>query len=172
MGEVARRTRAEHDRGTLLHALAEGYHGPAWHGASLRGALAGVRAAEATWRPAEGRPSIGELALHAAYGKHRVLGRLDRALASRFPRRLRRAWWPELPAELDERAWRADLGLLEECHRRLADAVATADPARLRARRAGSARTIGEELLGIAMHDVYHAGQVRLLRKLYAARGR
>lgn len=156
-------------RAELLRALDEAFRGPAWHGPSLRAALRGVTAAEARWTPGPGRNSIWELALHAAYARHRVLRRLDPTLAARFPRAVRRGWWPRLPDPSDAAAWRADLALLDESHRRLRDAVVRLPAARLAARRPGKRWTLGQEVMGIAMHDVYHAGQVRLLRRLHAA---
>ena len=157
------------ERADLLRTLDEAFHGPAWHGPSLRSALRGVPVAEALWTPAPGRNSIWELALHAAYTKHRVLRRLDAAQAARFPRTVRRGWWPRLPEPADAASWRADLALLDESHRRVCDAIAQLPAARLVVRRPGKRWTLGQEALGLAMHDVYHAGQVRLLRRLYAA---
>jgi hypothetical protein len=128
-----------------------------------------VIAAEARWTPTPGRNSIWELALHVAYTRHRVLRGLDPTLAARFPRTVRRGWWPRLPEPSDAAAWRADLALLDDSHRRLRDAVVQLPAARLAVRRAGKRWTLGQEVLGIAMHDVDHAGQVRLLRRPYAA---
>ena len=157
------------DRAELLRALDEGFRGPAWHGPSLRSALRGVTAAGARWTPAPGRNSIWELALHAAYTRHRVLRRLDPTLAARFPRAVRRGWWPRLPDPPDAAAWKADLALLDESHRKLCDAVVQLPAARLLVTRPGKRWTLGQEVLGVAMHDVYHAGQVQLLRRLHAA---
>jgi hypothetical protein len=63
------------------------------------------------------------------------------------------------PAELSEKAWRADLALLESEHRRLRAAVT--DYLK------GKIRNVPEWLLfGAAFHDIYHTGQIRLLRRL------
>jgi len=160
----------------LLDALRDAYAGPAWHGPSVRGALRGVGAGEALARPAPGRNSIWELALHLAYTRHRVLGRLAAASGAEgplpappaFPRRLRAAWWPALPAEPDERAWRADRALLDDLQRRLLDAVARLGPGTLATRRRGKRHTIAQEVLGVALHDAYHAGQMRIVRRMAA----
>ena len=155
----------------LRDALNEAYAGPAWHGPSVRAALRGVRADEALARPAGVHNSIWELALHLAYGRHLVIGRIaaagGRGAADdlpAFPHRLRAPWWPVLPSETDERAWRATLALLDASHRRLLDAVAGMTPAVLRTRRRGRRHTIAQEVLGVALHDAYHAGQIRLVR--------
>lgn len=155
----------------LRRLLDSAFAGPAWHGPTLRSALRGVKADEALWRPAPGRNRIWELALHAAYAKHRVLVRLDHSASGRFPRRLDRQWWPRLPEEETDSAWQADLVLLEESHRALSEAVAALPSTRLAQSRPGVPFTLAEEVAGAALHDVYHAGQIRLVRRLYAGRG-
>ena len=65
----------------------------------------------------------------------------------------------------DAAGWRADLALLEEQHRKLRDAVA-ALPARTLQRKVPNGATAEQSILGIAMHDVYHAAQIQLLKAL------
>ena len=172
VGGPARRTSAvkdgQPDRDVITRGLREIYGGPAWHGPSLREALRGVDAEAAARRPAPGRNTIWELVLHLAYGRHRLLLRLGAGEGRQFPRRLTKAWWPAAPAAPTAAAWRADLELLADYHHRLLAAVARASQARLNAVRAGQRRTIAHELLGIAVHDAYHAGQIRLLARLGA----
>ena len=155
-------------RGVLLRALDEAHRGPAWHGPALLVTLRHCSVDEASHRIAPGRNTIWELVLHAAYGKHRVRVRLtgDRR---RFPRALARDWWPVAP-DPSEAQWKDDLALLDDSHRALVEAVAEADDARLARRRAGRRHTMAEEILGIALHDTYHAGQITLIRKLFQAR--
>ncbi|MGH9446681.1 MAG: hypothetical protein ACRD3O_13255, partial [Terriglobia bacterium] len=63
-----------------------------------------------------------------------------------------------------ESAWRVDRELLENEHRALAAAVhKVSDGPR--------SRRIARVIYGVAFHDVYHAGQIRLLRRLMANRG-
>ena len=65
------------------------------------------------------------------------------------------------PVELTEKALRADLALLDAEHRRLHEAVTEV--------LAGKRTSKQERLIfGVAFHDVYHAGQIRLLRRLHA----
>ena len=149
--------------------LEESYEGPAWHGPSVLSALSGLTAMRARWRPGEGRNSIWELVLHLAYSRHRVLGRLARANGrpvERFRRPRGLEWFPLLPGAPDEAAWRADLELLGAIHGRLLAELDRTDPSVLELRRKGSDRTLGEELLGLSLHDAYHGGQIRLLAKL------
>jgi len=151
----------------LIRALREMYAGPAWHGPSLRGVLRGLTHEEAQRRAGPGRNSIWELVLHLADVRHMVVDRLSRAAggtgAGRFPRRLRKRWWPSLPEALTAEAWEADLDLLYRCQERLLEAVGDASEATLAHRRKGQPRTLADEVLGVALHDAYHAGQIRLL---------
>lgn len=152
----------------LARTLEEAHHGPAWHGPALRPILNGCDAAEASWRIADGRNTIWELVLHAAYGKHIIRIRLT-GMHARFPRPAARYWWPAAPEPSDE-AWSADLALLDATHRALVEAIETISPATLAKRRAGKRHTLGDEALGLALHDTYHGGQIALLRKLWPGR--
>lgn len=154
------------DSAALVRALEEAHNGPAWHGPSLRVTLRHCTIDEAQFRVAPDRNTIWELVLHIAYGKHVVRNRLTGS-RERFARPLRRSWWPATPAPSDA-AWQEDLGLLESSHEKLVSAVAAATPAALARRRAGKRHDFGQEVLGIALHDTYHAGQITLLRKLYS----
>ena len=70
--------------------------------------------------------------------------------------------WFALPAKLAAKQWREYLSLLNEQHAALREAVARAPWAQLL-----KARRLAAHVHGIALHDVYHAGQVRTLKTLY-----
>jgi hypothetical protein len=143
----------------LLDILDQGYKRKAWHGPTLRQSLRGVSAKAAAWRPAPGRHNIWEIAVHAAYWKYVVRRRLRGEKRGSFV--LKGSNWFERPLELSEKAWRADLALLEAEHQALR--LALADYL------AGKTRKVPARLIfGVAFHDVYHAGQIRLLRRLQA----
>jgi hypothetical protein len=150
----------------LVRALEEAHKGPAWHGPSLHVTLRHCTIEEAQFRVATHRNTIWELVLHIAYGKHVVRNRLTGS-RERFARPLRRSWWPATPPPSDA-AWREDLALLESAHEKLVSAVAAATPAALARRRARKRHDFGQEVLGVALHDTYHAGQITLLRKLFS----
>lgn len=152
----------------LLDLIDEAYEKKAWHGPNLRGALRGVSAGHAAWRPAPRRHNVWELALHAAYWKYAVRRRLTRGKRGTFAEK--GSNWFRRPGSLDERGWRADLELLDREHRALRDLVASWPAADLSRRVSGSRYTAGQMIAGVAAHDVYHAGQIQLLKALRLGR--
>jgi hypothetical protein len=147
---------------TLLALLDEAYDKRAWHGPTLRGALRGVTAAAAARRPGPGRHNVWELAVHCAYWKYAVRRRLTGEKRGRFPL-VGSNWFPR-PEVASERTWKADLELLASEHRRLREAVASLPAAALDGSAAGRRRA--HMIRGIAAHDLYHAGQVSLTRRV------
>lgn len=141
-------------RDVLLGILDTAFDKRGWQGTNLMGAIRRVEAKTAA-RRLRGRKSIWQQTLHAAYWKHRVLNTL--AGKSRFARK--GSNWPDPPRACDDAAWRADVELLRETHRRLRDAVASLPAARL------DAKTVWL-IQGAAAHDVYHTGQIKLLLRL------
>lgn len=162
MGDPMRRLVVEHVDPRLGRG---GWHG----GPTAAGALRGVSAADAVWRPAPGRKSIWDLTLHIAYWRYAVRRRLTREPTGGFPRAP--ANWPRVPAEPSTAAWRADVALLKTEHQRLVAAVASVPPRRYgEVLPGGKQWTVGELILGIAQHDAYHVGQIQMLKRLRAAR--
>lgn len=143
----------------LLQILDEAYDRKTWHGPNLRQSLRGVTAQDAAWRPAPGRHNIWEIALHAAYWKYVVRRKLRGDPRGSFP--LEGSNWFVCPASRMEEAWRQVRVLLEQEHRKLREAVSDLLPAKSRKVPSGL-------IFGVAFHDVYHAGQIRLLRRLRA----
>jgi hypothetical protein len=154
----------------LVALLDHAHRGPAWHGPSLKATLRGITFAEAVWRPAEGRNTVWELVVHAAYGKYLVAHRIDPDVEP-FPRRLRRSWWPE-PAGQGPKEWKDDLRLLDACHETLRSTVGHASASALRKKSSTASRfELEREVVGVALHDTYHGGQIRLIRKLFETGG-
>ncbi len=129
--------------------------------------MRGLAVREALWRPGRGRHNIWELVLHTAYWKFIVRRRLTRDVALAFPRA--GSNWPGLPREPDARAWKRDVGLLVEEHRRLRAVIARFPTTRLDRRGWWSRWTNAQHIFGIAAHDLYHAGQIQLLKRLQRA---
>jgi uncharacterized damage-inducible protein DinB len=149
-------------RETIIAQLDEVYRGPAWHGPAVLEALDGVSAATARAKPDPKRHSIWELVRHLTHGRHLMVDRLNESL-SEFPHAIREPWWPVPPADTSETAWREDLALLDAHHARLVDAIGAASAAQLARRPKPDDQTLAQQLLGMAAHDAYHAGQIRLL---------
>jgi hypothetical protein len=63
-------------------------------------------------------------------------------------------------------AWRADLALLQTAHRTLREVVAVLPSSALRRRAAKGSATVQALVTGVAAHDLYHAGQIQLLKRL------
>lgn len=155
----------------MHEVLNDAFAGPAWHGPALAPSLRGITEAEAAWRPARGRHNIWEVVVHAAYWKHIVRQRLTGA-RDRFPLRGRN-WFarPDPTAKASSRrSWRDDLELLRIEHDALAAAVKGIAP-NARAKIVHARQTAEENVNGIAMHDVYHAGQIQLIKTLARRRG-
>ncbi|HVK16840.1 MAG TPA: DinB family protein [Fimbriiglobus sp.] len=155
----------------LMKLLDEGFDVKAWHGPNLRGSLRRVDAQTAAWRPGPGRKCVWEHAVHAAYWKYTVRRRLLGEDRGSFP--LKGSNWfvrPDPAVHRDdwEKAWKADLKLLDQTHATLRDAVADLSPDELPVVPPGSKTTTGDLVYSIAMHDVYHAGQVQLIKRLKA----
>ena len=156
-------TGGEPDRATILAMLEESYAGPAWHGPSVLEALDGVSASTAARKMDAQRNSIWELVLHLAHGRHLLAERTTSEPGAAFPREIREPWWPVSPRDTGDAAWRADLALLDDRQRMLMDAIRRATPAQLGRVPQGSQLSTARQLLGMALHDAYHAGQIRLL---------
>jgi hypothetical protein len=149
----------------LLLALSDSaYNRKAWHGPNLRGSVRALTASQAGWRPAAGRRCIAEIVAHAAYWKYAARRRLTGAKRGSFAI-LGSNWFP-LPNPWDEAAWAGYVRLLDAEHRALRDVVAGLAPADLGRRPPGSKDTVATLIQGIAAHDVYHAGQIQLLKRL------
>ena len=154
----------------LLRILDEGYEKRAWHGPNLKGSLRGLGAQEASWRPGPDRHNIWEIAVHAAYWKYAIRRRLTGEKRGAFP--LEGSNWFARPDVPTDKAWRADVAMLEDQHRRLRATVADLSPAALGVKPHGSKHPTDTLVSGGAAHDVYHAGQVQLLKRLYRDRER
>ncbi|MDA2925058.1 DinB family protein [Acidobacteria bacterium AH-259-L09] len=146
----------------LLKALDEGYSRKAWHGPNLRGSIRGLSERQASWRPASKRHNIREVVVHAAYWKYAVRRRLLGGKRGAFP--LRGSNWFTRPSGED--AFGDAVVLLEQEHRKLREAVSGFPPERLSRSFPNARATPADIILGIAFHDVYHAAQIQLLKRL------
>jgi len=148
----------------LLQLIDEAYQKRAWQGTNLRGSIRGLTAQEAAWRPAPDRHNIWEIMVHAAYWKYIVRRRLLGEKKGYFL--LKGSNWIKRPLEITEKSWREDIRLLDEMHRSMCEAIVLLKPSDLNRKPAGSKVSNASIISGIACHDVYHTGQIQLLKRL------
>jgi uncharacterized damage-inducible protein DinB len=152
----------------LLASLRRAFDGRSWHGPNLLGALRGLTPELAFFRPGPGRHSVYDLVLHAAYWKYVARRRLTGEKRGSFPVKGSN-FFPE-PKVKDARALREARALLEETHRALRKTVETLPEAAFSERR--GSWTAEELIAGVAAHDLYHAGQIQLVKRFFAERGK
>jgi hypothetical protein len=143
----------------LLHLVDEAFDHAAWHGPTLRGAVRGVTAQQAEWRPGHGLHTIRELTLHAAYWKYAVRRRLGGGGSFALEGS---NWFEASPS----RTWEDDVRLLVSEHRALREVIAACPARALRKPVDRKQQTAEYTIRGIAAHDIYHAAQIRQLRRL------
>ncbi len=151
------------------------FHPPAgtklWHGgASVQGALRGVQADEAAWKPAPDRHSIWDLTLHVAYWNYAIRRRITGEPQGGFPRSPSN--WPAPPETITASSWKQDRVFLREHHTLLLEAMREFDPRRLDESSGGEGiYTFADLFMGIVLHDTYHAGQIQMVKRLHASLG-
>jgi len=149
---------------TLLALISQSYDTRAWHGTNLRGSIRGLTAHKAAWRPSANRHNIWEIVVHCAYWKYIVRRRILSEKKGSFP--LKGSNWFRRDAKLSEQQWRGDVALLESTHNSMCDAIARLKPRDLLLKPRGSKVDTLAIIMGIASHDLYHAGQIQLLKRL------
>lgn len=151
----------------LVAILDQAYNKASWHGTNLRGSLRRVTPAQASWRPAPGRHNIWEITVHAAYWKYAAARRFTGSTRGSFP--LKGSNWFERPASSAgslDKAWQADLDLLDDMHDSLRSAVVRLTAKHLSRTPPGKKVSNFALLSGVAAHDLYHAGQIQVLKRL------
>jgi uncharacterized damage-inducible protein DinB len=151
----------------IIDQLQREHEGDPWHGSPLRTLLDGVTCEVAAARPIRHVHSVWELVLHVTAWKSEVRRRLSGAPAGTPAE----GDWPEVPAPTPE-AWKTAVDRLEQAHTSLIAAVRELPESKLfeptndpRDRETGSGVSHYVLLHGIVQHDVYHAGQIALVRR-------
>lgn len=150
----------------LVDQLERSFHGGAWHGPAVLESLEGVDAEIARRHPIANAHSIGEIVLHLAawidVTRRRIEGEPVHGLPDVED-------WPDCGCA-DEAEWRRLCGTLEASHAALQRTLrALTSDARLDDLVAGSDPTVRSSLSGLVQHNVYHAGQIVLLKKAAGA---
>ena len=151
----------------IIDQLQREYDGDPWHGSPLKAILEGVSAAQAAAKPARSVHSIWELVLHISAWKGEVRRRVSGAPA----REPEEGDWPP-PGEQTPERWREALQRLQSAQAQLLAAIRQLPESRLyeptsdpRNKPLGSGVSYYELLHGMVQHDVYHSGQIALLKK-------
>lgn len=155
---------AEAEIAILLGIIDQAWDGESWHGQNLRGSVRRVSAEDAAWRPAPRRHNIHELVVHAAYWKYTALRRLTGLDRGSFA--YKGSNWFARKSGADDALWKKDVALLVGYHDALRAAIAGLDPRALARVTPGAKSTNQVLITGIAAHDLYHAGQIQLIKKL------
>ncbi|MDH5233801.1 MAG: DinB family protein [Gemmatimonadota bacterium] len=165
---------ARHDREGLIAELRRAHDGDPWHGPSRTAILADVTAEDARWPPGGGAHSIWETVLHMRSWTREVTRRVHGGA----PATPGDGDWPAVP-DTSEAAWREALASLDAAHEELLATIRMLSSERFE-EMVGSSRdaplgtgiTVGEMLRSLGEHDIYHSGQLALLKRLArAARG-
>ena len=162
------------DADRLLAELRRAHDGDPWHGPSRATLLADVAAPDALWHPGGGAHGIWETVLHMRSWTREVARRAQGGA----PASPEDGDWPAI-AERTESAWAETLASLDAAHEELLAAIRTLPTGRF-AEKVGATRDkpLGTGvshramLLSLAQHDIYHSGQIAILKRLArAARG-
>ena len=148
----------------LMRLVEESYVKKAWHGPNLRGSIRGITLEEAAWRPTPNRHNIWEIVVHCAYWKYVVRRRILGEKKGSFPSK--GSNWFKRPVVFTSTALRQDIALLDETHKSMVEAIQLLGSAALSRIPKNSKVSTEAIIRGIASHDVYHAGQIQLLKRL------
>ena len=158
---------AKSEASDIADQLHRAFYGDAWHGPSLMELLEDVDAATAAARPLPEVHSIWELVLHVAVWDDAALRRLDG-----------KKWQPTALKNFPpvtkptEAAWRKAVAATKRTHDKLVRTVAALPESRLGDRVPGKRYHFYHMLHGIAQHELYHAGQIAILKKAGKGLGR
>jgi len=146
----------------LNDQLKRAFEGKAWHGPSVLEVLAGVTAEQAAAHPIEGAHSIWEITLHIAtwerVGRRRIEEFIPIDVSDDED-------WPAV-ADTSDDAWSSTLDEVRRNHEDLRAAIRGLDEARLEEIVPGTQYSVYFLLHGVIQHDLYHAGQIALLKKI------
>jgi uncharacterized damage-inducible protein DinB len=159
-------------RATIRDHLLSVWAGDPWYGSSSKTILADVSAAEAVARPLAGVQSIWETTLHMVAWTEEATSRV-RGNRAKGPDR---GDWPAVTDRSDA-AWTAATDELRAARYALLEAIEKAHEEDLymlvgaHVNEGSTAKvTRAQTAAGVAEHDVYHLGQIALLKKALRAK--
>jgi uncharacterized damage-inducible protein DinB len=144
----------------LMDQIRTTFSGDSWHGPSVMKTLEGIDAAQASARPLGERHTVWELVDHMTYWLEEVLKSLrDR----RVPKPDKVVDWPGMGS--GEKQWRESVRRLEAAVNTLVDELASWSNRELDETVAGANYSYRQMLLGAVHHNLYHAGQIAILKR-------
>jgi len=159
--EMSKKVARESEAAGIADQLRRAFEGSAWHGPAVLELLTDVDAATAAARPIADVHSIWELLLHIAVWDNAAMVRLTGKKWQ--PTGLHN--FPAVPAKPGEGAWRKAVAASQRTHEKLVKIVAALPPSRLHDRVPGKRYDFYHMLHGVAQHELYHAGQIAILKK-------
>jgi len=147
----------------IADQLRRAFEGDAWHGPALLELVHDVDAATAAAKPLPNVHSIWELVMHVAAWDGAAYCRL----AGETLQLTGTANFPAVPKPT-EAAWRKAVAQAKRAHDVLVKTVAALPESRLRERVPGKKYDFYHLLHGVAQHELYHAGQIAILKKAQA----
>ena len=146
----------------IADQLSRAYSGKAWHGPSLKFLLRGISAEQAAARRIPSAHSIWELVLHIAAWDRAVCERILSGKDTTLP--------PEksFPPVVDTSAgaWKKALKTLDQGNKELLAAIQGFKDANLDRKLGNRDYSFYITMHGAVQHDLYHAGQIAILKKL------
>jgi uncharacterized damage-inducible protein DinB len=154
------RSKPHSEPARIADQLKRAFYGSAWHGPALMELLKGVDAHTAAARPLADVHSIWELVLHIAAWD----GAASRRIEGHTARLKGLQNFPLVP-QPSEDAWREAVAATKRTHDALVATVASLPASRLRERCPGKPYDLYHLLHGVVQHELYHAGQIAILKK-------
>jgi uncharacterized damage-inducible protein DinB len=149
----------------ILDQLGRAFEGDAWHGPPVLKLLEGVSAKQAAAKPVGVAHSIWEIVLHMMTWQDVVRRRLGGEGIGDLPPELD---WPQVPNPT-ETAWRQAVEDLTQSKQKLREVISQLGDNRLGDQVAGKNYSVYVMLHGVIQHNLYHAGQIAILKKLHSA---
>lgn len=155
----------------LIDQLRRQFDGDPWHGSSLRDILTDVTAEQAARRVSKDAHTMWELVLHMTGWKYEVAARLKGKEAGEPAA----GDWPAM-GEVTDARWHAAQEEMARAQEELIAAIgalpagALHEPVKdFRSSALGTGMTAYQTISGLIQHDVYHSGQIAILKKMAGA---
>jgi uncharacterized damage-inducible protein DinB len=149
------------DAARIAEQLRNAFEGNAWHGPALLELLVDVDPATAASHPLPETHSIWELVLHVAAWDDAV----NRRIVERKALQLKAAQNFPPVKDKSSAAWKKTIAQLKKTHAALVKTAAGLSDKQLGERVPGKKYNIRFMLDGVAQHELYHAGQIAILKK-------